>query len=336
MDEVQHNLEKTIKAIGGVQRLIPHVKTHRAPWLVNYQIQHGVSAFKAATPREVEMVLDAGAPEVVWAYPTATPANIGRVMDAAKQHPHAKVVGLIDSAAGLAEWKNQLSRSPLLNVRLRVDLDPGMGRTGAPMSDAALELARSINEMERFDGWHLYDGHIKDPDRDIRIAKVAEIRDKVRGLVAAGLRETGCGDLIAGGSYSFELWPADEAARVSPGSWIFSSWEHQADLPHLGWQVGAYVLSSVVSAHDGTVTLDAGSKAISPDMPMPTRFVGGGVKIVAMKEEHSVVESHTLKVGDLVALVPRHACTTAYLYDKALVRTQSGEWQIRPQLGNER
>jgi 3-hydroxy-D-aspartate aldolase len=51
-----------------------------------------------------------------------------------------------------------------------------------------------------------------------------------------------------------------------------------------------------------------------------------------MNEEHSVVESTTLAVGDQVLLIPRHACTTAYLYDEALVLTPEGVWERRAQL----
>ena len=54
---------------------MPHVKTHRAPWIVQLSLAQGVTAFKCATTAEVEMVLEAGAKAVTWAYPTVNPAN---------------------------------------------------------------------------------------------------------------------------------------------------------------------------------------------------------------------------------------------------------------------
>jgi len=53
-------------------------------------------------------------------------------------------------------------------------------------------------------------------------------------------------------------------------------------------------------------------------------------------EEHVVVESNDLRVGDRVFLMPQHACTTAYMYSDALVKTSSGGWEHRPQLGSAR
>ncbi len=41
-------------------------------------------------------------------------------------------------------------------------------------------------------------------------------------------------------------------------------------------------------------------------------------------------------IGDNVLLMPKHACTTAYLYDRALVQTIDGRWEYRPQLGSKR
>jgi hypothetical protein len=33
-NKVLHNLTRTAEACGGIERLMPHVKTHRAPWVV--------------------------------------------------------------------------------------------------------------------------------------------------------------------------------------------------------------------------------------------------------------------------------------------------------------
>jgi D-serine deaminase-like pyridoxal phosphate-dependent protein len=141
--------------------------------------------------------------------------------------------------------------------------------------------------------------------------------------------------LIAGGSYTFDAWPHALADFVSPGSWAYSSAQHDLELRPLGWTPSAYVLATVISRNGATATLDAGSKAISPDKPLGERFRWDG-KIVMMSEEHAVVESADLVVGDRVMLLPRHACTTAYLYPRAMVLTTEGSWEMREQLGNRR
>jgi D-serine deaminase-like pyridoxal phosphate-dependent protein len=332
-DMVLHNLKRTAEACGGIERLMPHVKTHRAPWIAKLLMAQGVDAFKCATPAEVEMVLAAGAKRVTWAYPAVSPANLARFLALARAYKDARLTGMVDSEQGLEVWKAQLSAEDD-NVDIRVDLDPGMGRTGAPMSGVALGLAAEAGEFARFAGWHVYDGHIKG-DRETRRRQVSEIAERLSGLQAS-LRASGvASDVVAGGSYTFNLWPRELTRYVSPGSWTYSSSQHDVELADLGWQPAAFVLATVVSVHAGTATLDAGSKAISPDKPVPERFRWSG-KIVSMSEEHTVVETDRLKIGDRLFLMPQHACTTAYLYDNALVKTSAGPWLRRPQLGGKR
>ncbi len=332
-DSIKHNLKRTADACGGIERLMPHVKTHRAPWIVQLSLSQGVTAFKCATNAEVEMVLQAGARNVTWAYPTVNPANVNRFVQAAKTYPDAQLTGMVDSERGLEVWRAELKDAPH-NIRLRIDLDPGLGRTGAPMDQTALKLARAVHAIGRLSGWHVYDGHVKG-NREERREQVLALAEKVRSLRDALKKEGIAGDVIAGGSYTFNLWPADLTTHVSPGSWTYSSAQHDIELADLGWQPAAFVLATVISVHKGTATLDAGSKAISPDKPLAERFRWDG-RIILQNEEHVVVESGDLGVGDRVFLMPQHACTTAYLYSDALVKTSSGGWEHRPQLGSAR
>lgn len=333
-DEVVFNLRQTARLAGGIGRLMPHVKTHRAPWIIEMMIREGVLGFKTATPAEVEIAAEAGARLIVWAYPTANQANIRRVANVARSHDGLRIEAVVDSYEGLHAWQSELA-SGAGNVGFRVDLDPGLGRTGVPIDEGAIALARAMAVAGHFAGWHVYDGHITDADRAEREVKLARLINAVRKLMAdvsaAGLST----DLIAAGSYSFNIWSAEVARWVSTGSFTFSSAQHSSDLGDIGWRIAAYVLSTVVSVGRDTATLDAGSKAVSPDIPVTSRFVGPG-PIKMIKEEHAVIGTNSLRVGDYVALTPRHACTAAYLYNRALVRTTAGKWEYRTQLGANR
>jgi len=329
------NLHASARACGGVGRLMPHVKTHRAAWVVERLLREGVGAFKAATVAEVAMVLGAGAQHVLWAYPTVNPAHLRALLSLARDYPDARVQALVDSAAGVAAWRDATGGKPPRNLSLVVDLDAGMGRTGAPIEPATLALARDLAALGCFGGWHVYDGHVHDRDREARRARVAATAEQVAALTRAGAAEGLSTTLVAGGSYTFDLWPADRADFVSPGSWTYSSDQHDRELAGLDWTSSAYVLATVIGRHGNTATLDAGSKAISPDKPLAERFRWDG-KIVMMSEEHVVVENADLAVGERVMLLPRHACTTAYLYSSAVVLTEDGKWEVREQLGNRR
>jgi len=111
-DAVRHNLRRTAEAAGGIDRLMPHVKTHRAPWIVKLLLEQGVTAFKCATLAEVEMVLENGGLSVTWAYPTVNAATLMRFVDLAKRFPDAQLIGLVDSERGISAWRETLRGAP--------------------------------------------------------------------------------------------------------------------------------------------------------------------------------------------------------------------------------
>ncbi|MDP6788323.1 MAG: alanine racemase [Rhodospirillales bacterium] len=331
---VRHNLARTATACGGVGRLIPHVKTHRAPWLITDLMDQGVAAFKTATPAEVEMVLAAGAREVLWAYPSVNPRAVGRVLAAARRYPEARLSALVDSRPGIDLWRAALGTERPPRVGLRLDIDPGLGRSGVPMGREARALAGELVEAGLFAGWHLYDGHLHDPDDGKRAAAVGQLATDLMAFVGDADPDPAA-DIVVAGSYTFDLWPPHACLRVSPGGWIYSSLRHARDLSHHEWRQGAYVLATVITAHGVSATLDAGLKAVGSDLPLAERF-GWPNGIMDMTEEHSVVGGAGETPGNRVLLTPGHACTTAYLYSEAWVLGLDGGWQKKRQMGIER
>ena len=332
---VRHNLERTVAACGGAERLIPHVKTHRAPWLTQDLISQGIRAFKVATPAEVEMAAGAGASEVLWGYPSANEAAIHRVLAAARAHPQTRFLALVGAPVGADLWLDALSAAGTKPVGLLIDLESGMGRTGMALDSDAAEVAHRLVAGGVFAGWHVYDGHNHDTDQAERARAVADLAERVLAFAGTVEPDAATTGIVAGNTYTFDLWPKARGLRVSPGGWIYSSARHQRDLPEFGWRTAAFVVSTVVAARGGTITIDAGSKAVGSDLPTGERFAWPG-RVIRINEEHAVLENDALAVGDRVALIPGHACTTAYLYDRAWVHGLDGTWSVRDQLGARR
>jgi D-serine deaminase-like pyridoxal phosphate-dependent protein len=100
------------------------------------------------------------------------------------------------------------------------------------------------------------------------------------------------------------------------------------------FQWAALVLSRVISTPgEDLITLDAGNKAICPDVPAPFfRILGypDDLEFVRRNEEHQVLrlpkDAPRPKVGDALYLVPRHVCTTVNMWDDACVIDGEGQW----------
>jgi D-serine deaminase-like pyridoxal phosphate-dependent protein len=76
-DRVCENIRRMIALAGGVERLRPHMKTHKLAPIIALQRAAGITKFKCATIAEAEVTAGAGAAEVLLSYPLVGP-NLGR------------------------------------------------------------------------------------------------------------------------------------------------------------------------------------------------------------------------------------------------------------------
>ncbi|MDA0745907.1 MAG: alanine racemase [bacterium] len=330
---VAENIRRIGEMLGGYDRLRPHVKTHKMSQVARMEMAAGISKFKCATPKEAAMLAAVGAQDVLISYSIVGGA-IEQVVGLGKSHPQMNLSVIADDAGAL----RALSAACVevgTDLGVYVDLNTGMDRTGVLPGPASLELARLIQELPglRFEGLHAYDGHVSEPERAAReattnaaIQKAVEARALIEG---AGLEVR---NLIASGSPGFEFTAhVPGVDEVSPGTWVLWDTGYSGKMPGL-FRWAALVLSSVISTPGpDLITLDAGSKAVSPDTPAPHFQVLGlpeGVEFVLRNEEHQVLRLppgiERPSVGDQFYLASHHVCTTVNLWDEACVVDGNG------------
>src|SRR4051812_43854359 len=85
-DRVKQNIRQAIEIIDDVNRLRPHVKTHKSPDITQLMMEAGITKFKCATIAEAEMLASVNAKDVLLAYPVTGP-KIQRWMKLVKDYP---------------------------------------------------------------------------------------------------------------------------------------------------------------------------------------------------------------------------------------------------------
>src|SRR4051812_22447106 len=83
---LRQNLDAMVAMAGSVDRLRPHVKTHKMPEIVRMVEGLGITRHKCATIAEAEMIARAGGRDVLIAYPLVGP-NVRRLVELADQYP---------------------------------------------------------------------------------------------------------------------------------------------------------------------------------------------------------------------------------------------------------
>ena len=72
-DRIKANIDTLTRSIDDVNRLRPHIKTHKSPDVTRMLLDAGVRKFKCATLAEAEMLGAAGAPDVLLAHQPVGP-----------------------------------------------------------------------------------------------------------------------------------------------------------------------------------------------------------------------------------------------------------------------
>ena len=325
---VSRNIDRMIGQVGGdLARLRPHVKTHKMAEIVILQLQAGISKFKCATIAEAEMLAIAGATDILLAYQPVGP-NIARILSLAEQFPQASFAALVDDAGALERICKAIPPGARA-LRLLVDIDCGMGRTGiAPQ--AAAELCRAVAAAPgvEFAGLHVYDGHLHEPALAARRAGFEQAIGPLRALAD----EVQPAVIIGGGSPTFGLHAEFASWECSPGTTLLWDAGYGENFPELGYEVAAAVLTRVISKPGAKrLCLDLGHKAVAAENPLGRRVrlpaLPGDLVFVSQSEEHLVVETAAAgewAIGDALVGIPIHICPTVALHMEAVLIADDG------------
>ncbi len=324
---IDSNINATIQAMNGdANRWRPHVKTAKSSDIFRRLMAHGVKQFKCATTLELLTTCEAGASDVLVAYPMVG-ANAARILEIAAMHPSVAISVLAETVYQVKQWLNH-------QVGIFLDVNPGMDRTGIQQDHVSETIGLASLAGTQFRGIHYYDGHISEPDPTARRAHANQGYERLLKLISA-LSEAGvpATEVITAGTpampCSLAFVPFQSEAfvhRVSPGTLVYNdltSLDQLSSIP--GLRAAALVVGTVVShPKPGRFTCDAGHKSVSADAGVPTCAVLGHPDWIPGKpsEEHLPIDTANPEdvpaIGSFVYLLPKHVCPTVNQFDFAL------------------
>ena len=337
-DRIAENLRRMIAIVGDVGRLRPHVKTHKIEEIVRMKLAVGITKFKTSTIAEAELAAHAGGQDVLLAYPLVGP-NIDRLLKLMRTFPGTVFSALVDDPQVLQEIANIAARQNQ-TVRLYVDLNVGMGRTGIRPGYAAMDLYRSLASLEGVQpaGLHAYDGHLHEDDFDqlkqqveATFLPVWEMRDQLRSEGIA------VPNVIAAGTPTSKLLAEYEEVEVGAGTTVLWDAGQPRLSPDLDFLNAAVLLARIVSRPEpDRLCLDLGHKAVASEMPQPRVRIFGLEDAVPVvhSEEHLVLQTsraQQYRVGQVLYGLPHHICPTVALHNEVLcVRDHqvTDVWQV--------
>jgi len=340
-DRIENNIRSMVHMAGDVNRLVPHVKTHKTGEIVKIQLNAGISKFKCATIAEAEMIAEAGGKWILIAY-QLTGTNISRLFALREKYPDVTFSSLVDNEQSALALQETSEHTDFIST-IFIDVNNGMNRSGHPTNGLILSLYRLLSSLPNLSvsGVHVYDGHIRNPEFSERKAESDADFEKVLPLLDLIKEHTGNEPMIiAGGSPTFTVHTLRPDVFVSPGTNVLWDWGYGDQFDDQPFLHAALILTRVVSKPAvGVVTIDLGHKAVSAENPIEKRFRLlnlQGYTVTGQSEEHGVLQIgeeawESIQIGDVYYALPYHICPSVALHDYASV-IENGEvvdeWKI--------
>jgi len=330
LDRLEHNIAKMAEHARkhGIS-LRPHAKTHKSADIAKLQIAAGALGVCCAKLGEAEALAERGIGAILITSPVVTERGIARLMALNARMPdlmatcdNAEVASRL-AAAAMASGKN---------LKVIVDIDPGMGRTGIRPGECAVALVKQVAESEALEymGLQCYAGqvqHMESPNerRDKSLSAMRELGELRDTLSKAGLAPR---ILTGGGTGTFDIDPdARVLTELQVGSYIFMDrqyndvWEKPGE--RTPFETSLFVQTTVISANrDGLATTDAGFKSFATDAGSPAIESGappGANYFFFGDEQGGIIYASAdvkLKPGHSLRCVVPHCDPTVNLYDR--------------------
>ena len=304
-----------------------HTKTHKCPLIAKKQVEKGAIGVCAATVSEAEMMFAGGVGEILITSPVVTAEKVERVIDLAAANPGLQVV--VDHHRG-ADLMNQAAARKSIVLRVLIDLDPAMGRTGIETGDAAVALGRHIVDNCPhlvFSGLQMYAGHC------MHVHGFEKRKGKYRHIMQKGVETRAAFEregihvsvFTGGGTGTWDIEPElGLLTDLQAGSYGFMDVEYL----DIGGSGGAFdgfapslfvLVTAISKPQSALITVDAGFKALATDTVAPRFRDVEGVTWHWGGDEHGIISldnpSRDIVLGDKLFVITPHCDPTVNLHD---------------------
>jgi D-serine deaminase-like pyridoxal phosphate-dependent protein len=302
-------------------KLRPHFKNHKCVTLARRQFAAGAIGMTCAKLSEAEVLVEHGFQDLLIANQVVGTAKVARLADLAARARIAVAIDHIEQGVAIS----QAASAAGTLVNLLVEVDIGMGRCGVAPGEAALDLARRVVDLSgvQFTGLQAYEGHLVNVlDRKERAerarAAMQQAIDTRRLIEAAGI-PVACVSGCSSATYD-STGTMEGVDEIQAGTYATMDRQYQRLAPE--FEIALSLQVRVISRPAaGKAVLDVGVKGAGSEFGVPAIRDYPEVEISSfLSEEHAVVRNAPdWQIGELLQLIPSHACTTCNLHREFVV-----------------
>ncbi len=302
-------------------KLRPHFKNHKCVTLAKRQLAAGAVGITCAKLAEAEVLVAHGVTDILIANQVVGPHKVTRLARLACEAKIAVAVDHPEQVQAIAA----AARAAGSPVHLLIEVDIGMGRCGVAPGTSARMLAEEILRTEgvRFAGLQAYEGHLVNvldrAERSERARAAMQLALDTRTLLEERGISVACTSGCSSATYdSTGIMPG--VTEIQAGTYVTMDRQYHRLVPE--FEIALGIQTRVISRPSAdSAVLDVGVKGAGCEFGVPAIRGYPEAEIPSfMSEEHAVVRrAPGWKIGELVELIPTHACTTCNLHREIVV-----------------
>jgi D-serine deaminase-like pyridoxal phosphate-dependent protein len=313
-------------------KLRPHFKNHKCVTLAKRQLAAGAVGMTCAKLSEAEILVKHGIGNVLIANQVVGDLKVARLVRLAKEAILTVAVDHLDQVTAIS--RAATAAGSIVNLLIEVDI--GMGRCGVSAGTPALQLAQQVVGLPgiRFAGLQAYEGHLVNvldrAERTTRAQSAMQQAVDTRLMIEAAGISVGCISGCSSATYD-STGTLPGVTEVQAGT--YATMDKQYHRLASEFENALSVLVRVISRPSpGKAVLDVGVKGVGSEFGVPALRDFPDVEIpFFMAEEHAVVQNTPdWKIGQVLHLVPSHACTTCNLHREFVVHENGRVVEIWP------
>lgn len=312
--------------------LRPHVKTSKSWFVAEQQLRSGAIGFTCSTPAEVAWLIAQDVDDLLWAHVPVGRPKVDFTVAAAATGKLTVALDSVEAGRPLSE----AASSAGVVVPFVLEVNTGHARNGTD-PDQVVDRVQELSRLRglRFRGILTHEG---------QLASVNAPDDRAGAGVEAGTLMVRLAQDLAVSGHQAEIVSVgstpgaasvpyvDGITEARPGTYVY----YDMNQTRLGSctqdQCAMTVLARVVSMQrEGRAIIDAGLKAMSSDTIATAGNLGlacdldmtplAEVTFAEANEEHGFLigsGAAKLAVGDLVRVIPNHACGTTNMWSSLI------------------
>jgi len=319
--------------------LRPMVKTHKCAQIIQMQLEAGAKGVLVSNIKEAVLAMTAGCTDITFAYPQVQTSLLPYFQELINQVELTFTIDHIDHIAYLA---NCFPKQSKVNVLIKID--SGLHRLGILPTHTS-SIRELINEIDKhsalqFDGFSTHAGHVYSATNSEEIVQIAKDEQYAIHTAQNAFRPMQSSLTFAIGSTPTILASKgfEGITEIRPGNYVFLDQTQISLGVTTIEQCALHVRSSVLSRPSSDrIIIDAGSKQLGLDKGAHgTQSLQSFGLIVekpdadfySLSEEVGWVRIPTqskIKPGDILHMIPNHACATASCYRHLQVVDKNGK-----------